>query len=270
VPSSETSAPAPGPAIATQELPQRGRWLRELWASTIGKKIVVAITGVLLALYVVLHALGNLKAFQGTGGGQPAIDRYSEWLRTIGEPAIPRNGVLWVIRIVLIAALVLHVTAIVQLTAKNRAARPSGHRPQGIVRSLSARTMLFSGIVILAFLIFHILQFTTRTIQVTPVYQGTVYANLYEAFQKWYFVLLYVGAVAMLGLHLLHALWSVTQTWGFDKPNRNPTIRRVATVTATAVAVGFASVPLAFWTGILPEPPGAQTAAAPGLEAEAR
>jgi succinate dehydrogenase / fumarate reductase cytochrome b subunit len=269
VPRSETS-PAPAPTIASQELPQRGRWLRELWASTIGKKIIVAITGVFLAIYVILHALGNLKAFQGTGGGQPAIDRYSEWLRTIGEPAIPRNGVLWLIRIVLIGALVLHVAGIVQLTAKNRAARPPGHRPKGIVRSLSARTMLFSGIVILAFLVFHILQFTTRTIQTTPVYEGTVYANLYEAFQKWYFVVLYVGAVSLLGMHLLHALWSVTQTWGFDKPNRNPTIRRLALITAVAVAVGFASVPVAFWTGILDAPPGLQSAADPGLHAGAR
>ena len=270
MPRSETSE-APAPTIASQELPQRGRWLRELWASTIGKKLIVAITGVILAIYIVLHALGNLKAFQGgSGAGQPAVDRYAEWLRTVGEPAIPRNGVLWVIRIVLIAALLLHIAAIVQLTAKNRAARPLGHRPHRIVRSLSARTMLFTGIVILAFLVFHILQFTTRTIQTTPVYEGTVYANLYEAFQKWYFVVIYVGAVALLGLHLMHALWSVTQTWGFDKPNRNPTIRRLATGTAVAVTLGFASVPLAFWTGILDAPPGLQASDPPPIHAEAR
>jgi succinate dehydrogenase / fumarate reductase cytochrome b subunit len=253
----------------TTGVQRRGRWLREVWASTIGKKVIVAITGALLALYVILHALGNLHAFQGTGSGAPPIDRYSNWLRTVGEPAIPRDGVLWAIRVIILSALVLHVVAIVQLTRRNYAARPHSHRPLRQERSLESRTMLATGIVILAFIVFHILQFTTRTIQVTPIYQGTVYANLYDAFQKWYFVLIYVGAVVLLGLHLRHALWSVTQTAGWDKPNRNPTFRRTATVIATGVAVGFAAVPVAFWAGALPEPPGSSQAAANQV-AEAR
>jgi succinate dehydrogenase / fumarate reductase cytochrome b subunit len=114
--------------------------------------------------------------------------------------------------------------------------------------------MLASGIVILAFLVFHILQFTTRTIQITPVYQGTVYLNLYDAFQKWYFVVIYVAAVVVLGFHLRHALWSITQTAGWDKPNRNATLRRTATVVAWGVTIGFAAIPLLFFTGALPEP----------------
>ena len=110
----------------------RGRWLRELWASSIGKKIVVAITGVILALYVVAHAAGNLKAFQGAGenAGGPSLDHYAEWLRTVGEPAIPRQGLLWTIRIVLILALILHVTAVIQLTKRNREARPAEAAPR--------------------------------------------------------------------------------------------------------------------------------------------
>ena len=114
--------------------------------------------------------------------------------------------------------------------------------------------MLATGIAILVFLVFHILQFTTRTIQVTPIYEGTVYANLYDAFQKWYFVLIYVSAVALLGLHLRHALWSVTQTAGWDKPNRNPTLRRTATGVAAAVTIGFASIPILFFADALPSP----------------
>jgi succinate dehydrogenase / fumarate reductase, cytochrome b subunit len=243
-------------------VPQRLGWLREVWASTIGKKVIVAVTGVILAGYVVLHALGNLKALQGTGSGAPPIDHYAAWLRTVGDPVIPRNGVLWAVRAVLLAALVLHVVAITQLTRRNRAARPPEHRPTRTISTLASRTMLFSGVALLAFLVFHILQFTTRTIQVTPVYEGTVYANLYAAFQKWYFVLLYVAVVALLGLHLRHALWSVTQTAGWDKPNRNPTFRRVANVTAASVAIGFASVPIAFWTGALADPVSIQAGAA--------
>jgi succinate dehydrogenase / fumarate reductase cytochrome b subunit len=232
----------------------RGRWLREVWASTVGKKVIVAITGAILALYVIVHMLGNLKAIQGTGSNGAAIDSYAEWLRTVGSPVIPRNGVLWVIRAILIAALVIHIVAITQLTKRNRAARPPGAPATRIQRSLSSRTMLASGIVILAFLVFHILQFTTRTIQVTPVYQGTVYLDLYNAFQKWYFVLIYVGAVVVLGFHLRHALWSVTQTAGWDKPNRTTTFRRAATATAVLVTVGFASIPILFWSGALPTP----------------
>jgi len=240
--------------------PPRGRWLREVWHSSIGKKVIVAITGLILALYVVGHALGNLKALQGNGGsGQATIDRYADWIRTIGEPALPRNAFLWGLRVFLILALVLHVAAIVALTKRNRAARPAGYRnvPR-INRSLSSRTMMLSGLVLLAFIVFHILQFTTRTVQITPIHQGTVYANLYGVFDRWYFAALYVGVVALLGLHLRHALWSVTQTAGWDKPNRNRTFRGFATGVALVVAVAFAAVPIAFWAGVLPEPSGSE------------
>jgi succinate dehydrogenase / fumarate reductase cytochrome b subunit len=244
-----------GEAAGSAAQPVRGRWLREYWASTIGKKIAVAFTGAILALYVVLHVLGNLKAFQGPGGGDAAVDRYAEWLRTAGAPAIPHEGLLWTIRVVLLVALVIHVVAIVQLTGRNLAARPAGHRqaPQ-IQRTQSSRWMLTTGILLLAFIVFHILNFTTGTIDPTPIRSGQVYANLYDAFQEWYLVLIYVAASAVLYLHLRHALWSATQTAGWDKPNRNPTFRRTATGAAIAVAVGFAALPVAIWTDVLPEP----------------
>ena len=242
---------------------KRGRWLREVWDSSIGKKVVVAITGSILALYVLLHAFGNLKALQGPGEQESAIDRYAHWLRTVGHPVLPRNGFLWVIRAALILALILHIVAITQLYRRNRAARPAGHRnvPR-LHRSLSSRTMMFTGLVLLAFIVFHILQFTTRTIQITPVHQGTVYANLYDAFQKWYFVLLYVAVMVLLLLHLRHAIWSVTQTAGWDKPNRNTTFRRFATTFAVVVGVGFMIVPLAIWTDLVPQPKGEAVATA--------
>jgi succinate dehydrogenase / fumarate reductase, cytochrome b subunit len=230
--------------------------MREVWRSTIGKKVIVAVTGVILALYVVAHMLGNLKAFQGNGGGAgAAIDGYAEWLRTVGEPAIPRNGALWIVRAVLLLALVLHVIAIVQLIRRNREARPPGHRDAPVLRrSLASRTMTFTGVLILAFVIFHVLHFTTRTIHPTPLAGGAVYANVYDAFQEWWLVAIYIAAVGLLGLHLWHALWSATQTWGADKPNRNPTLRRAAKMISLAVAIGFAVVPVAFFTGVLPEP----------------
>jgi succinate dehydrogenase / fumarate reductase cytochrome b subunit len=174
----------------------------------------------------------------------------------VGGPAFPRSSILWIIRIVLIAALVLHVAAILGLARRNRAARPAGHQATTrIQRSLSARTMQVTGFVVLVFIVFHVLQFTTGTIQVTPIVSGDVYANLYDAFQKWYFVAIYLIAVACLGLHLRHAIWSVTLTGGWEKPNRNPTFRRASTVLAALVAVGFAALPIAFLAGWLPTPP---------------
>ena len=201
------------------------------------------------------------------GGGDPAIDRYAEWLRTVGGPAFPRTSILWIIRVVLIVALVVHVAAIVGLLRRNRDARPAGHRATPrIQRSLSARTMQLTGFVLLGFIVFHVLQFTTGTIDVTPIRSGDVYANLYDAFQKWYFVAIYVIAVAALGFHLRHAIWSVTLTGGWEKPNRNPTFRNTATIVAALVAIGFAAVPIAFFAGWMPTPPAhegsAQIAAA--------
>jgi succinate dehydrogenase / fumarate reductase, cytochrome b subunit len=247
---------------------RRARWLREVWASTIGKKVIVAITGAFLVLYVVLHMLGNLKAFQGPGGGDPAVDKYAEWLRTVGGPAFPRSSILWIIRAVLILALVLHVAAIIGLARRNRAARPAGHQvATRIQRSLSARTMQITGFALLAFIVFHVLQFTTGTIDVTPIRDQAVYANLYDAFQKWYFVAIYVIAVALLGLHLRHAIWSITLTGGWEKPNRNPTFRGTATAVATVVAVGFAALPIAFYAGWMPKPSPNEVAAAPAATA---
>jgi succinate dehydrogenase / fumarate reductase cytochrome b subunit len=114
--------------------------------------------------------------------------------------------------------------------------------------------MAVTGFILLAFIVFHVLQFTTLTIEPTPLAEGAVYANVYAAFQEWWLVVIYVGAVLLLGLHLQHALWSVLQTHGFDAPNRNPTFRRGANATALLVTVGFAIVPIAIFCGWLPEP----------------
>ena len=247
------SAPATMPADPGSA-PTRGAWLREVWHSSIGKKVIVAISGGILAAYVLLHVLGNLKAFQGTGDAGAAIDAYASFLRTVGDPVIPYEGLLWAVRVVLIAALVLHVSGVIQLAKRNRAARPDGYPAKRIQRSLSSRTMLIGGLILLAFIVFHILQFTTGTINSDEYVEGAVYRNLYEAFQNPVFVAIYVFVPIVLGLHLRHAIWSTTQTAGWDKPNRNPTIRRTSNFLAIAIAVGFASVPIAFWTGILGPP----------------
>lgn len=240
------------------DAPTRGAWLREVWRSSVGKKVIVAITGTILAGYIVLHVLGNLKAFQGVGAGGAAIDEYAEWLRTFGEPAIPREGILWLVRAILLTCLVVHVTGVLQLVARNRAARPAGHPAPRIKRSFAARTMLAGGLFLLAFVVFHILHFTTGTIQPSEFAEGAVYRNLDAAFSQPGFVLIYLLASLVIGLHAWHAIWSSTQTAGWDKPNRNPTFRRASGFIALLTAIGFAAVPVAFWTGVMEEPPASE------------
>ncbi len=239
----------------------RARRLITLWGSTIGKKYVVAITGVIIAIWVVLHMLGNLKAIEGPGGGNAAIDRYAHFLRTAGSPVLPHDFALWCVRAVLIAALILHITAVTQLWLRNRRAKPASGRGTRIRSTLSARTMTFTGALILAFVVFHILHFTTRTIHPTHLVKGAVYANAYGAFHKWWLVVIYVGAVALLGLHLNHGLWSGAQTAGVDNPDRNWFWRRLAAFVTVVTVVGFALVPILFAAGALPKPAQARVVA---------
>ena len=160
----------------------------------------------------------------------PAIDRYAHFLRTIGSPVLPHDLALWIERIVLLAAVALHVTAVTQLWLRNRRAKPGGHRSKCARATWAARTMPWTGILILVFLVFHILQFSTRTIHPTPLVNGAVYANIYHAFQKWWIVLIYVVAVVLLGYP--------------PQPRRcGPARRRPALTTRTATGSGAGSRP---------------------------
>ncbi len=235
--------------------PTRGAWVREVWRSSIGKKVIVAITGFIMVLYVIAHMLGNLKVFQGIGANGAAVDGYAQWIRSVGDPVIPHEGVLWIVRVILVSSLVIHVVGVVQLAKRNAAARPAGHPAPLIKRSLSSRTMYVGGLFLLAFIIFHILHLTTGSIEPGAFAEGAVYRNLEEAFVNPLFVAIYVAASIFLALHLRHGVWSAVQTAGWDKPNRNPTFRRTANFIAVSLVVGFAVVPIAFWTGVMENSP---------------
>jgi succinate dehydrogenase / fumarate reductase cytochrome b subunit len=226
----------------------------EMWRSTIGKKTIVAVTGTVLVAYLVLHMVGNLNSLFGPGTGEPRIDDYAEWLRTFGEPLIPYEGIVWAVRALLLGAIVVHIVGVVQLNARNRAARPAGFPAKRIGRSWESRLMMVSGVLLLAFIVFHILQFTTLTIDVTPLEAGALYSNVYNAFQEWYLVAIYLAALVFLGMHLRHAIWSVCQTLGLDSPERNFGIRMGANALTLVIVVGFALVPVLFFTGVLGEP----------------
>lgn len=228
----------------------------DLWKTTIGKKVFVAVSGAILIGYLILHMAGNLWSLAGPGDGVPHIDEYAEWLRTFGGPLIPEDGILWAVRLILLTALVVHVVGVVQLKRRNRAARPPAFPARRIGRSWESNLMMVSGTAILAFVIFHILQFTTLTIDVTPLTKGAIYANLYNAFQEWYFVLIYLVAVVLVGAHLRHAIWSLFQTLGLDNPERNRQIRTGASLLTVLLVAGFASVPILFYSGALGAPDG--------------
>ncbi len=184
----------------------------------------------------------------------------------LGSPVLPHDFVLWIERIVLLVAVILHITVVTQLWLRNRRAKPAVTAGRLVRASLAARTMPWTGILILAFVIFHILQFTTLTIHPTPLAKGHLYANIYYAFQDWWIVLIYVGAVVLLGYHLNHALWSGAQTTGFDNPDRNWFWRRLATTVSVLVVIGFSLVPILVWVGALPKPETTRVANAVALK----
>jgi len=226
----------------------------EFWRSSVGKKNIVAVTGAILIGYLILHMVGNLNSLYGPGGDEPRVDWYAHWLRVFGEPLVPYAFVLWVVRAILLSALVIHITGIVQLTKRNRAARPANFPAKRIGRSVESIAMLGTGVLILAFIIFHIMQFTTLTIDVTPLKEGAVYANLYYVFQKWYFVAIYLAALLLIGMHLRHGVWSLFQTLGLDGPSRNAKLRHGATVFVVILVVGFGSIPVLFFADVLDPP----------------
>ncbi|HEY0969777.1 MAG TPA: succinate dehydrogenase cytochrome b subunit [Gemmatimonadales bacterium] len=215
--------------------------LLSFWRSTIGKKVVMAITGLIGVGFVIGHMLGNLQMFQSA----EKMNAYAHFLKSLG-------GLLWLVRLVLLAALVLHVVAAYQLTRMRTAARPVGYRhgPQRQVSTLASRTMRWGGVLVLVFIVFHILHFTTRDI--FPSYSATdVYGNVIHGFGIWWVTLFYVVAMVFLGLHLYHGAWSSFRTLGASRSSPRPLHRTVALWVAIVVWAGFTAVPVAVFAGLI-------------------
>src|ERR1700743_703423 len=179
------------------------------WGSTSGKKIVMAVTGILMFAFVIGHLLGNLQVFEG-----PAkLNAYGAFLHSIGE-------FLWPVRIILLIAVTLHIVATVQLALRQKRARPVAYSvKKAIASSYASRTMYWSGPIVLAFIIFHLLHLTAGYIHPGAAYiEGDVYHNVVSGFQVWWVSLSYIVAVSLLGLHLRHGLWSMFQTLGIHQP----------------------------------------------------
>lgn len=216
--------------------------LRGFYASAVGKKAVMGITGLIGVGFVILHSLGNLLIFRGP----VAINSYSHFLKSTGE-------LLWALRVVLILAVVLHVIAAVQLAKQSRAARPIGYtKHQAQAATIASRTMRWGGALLLVFIVLHILHFTTGTIRPAGVFsQDDVYANVVTSFRIWWVALFYVVAMMALGLHLFHGAWSSVRSIGVSPPTPRPLHRRISLVIALFVWAAFTAVPVAVLAGIV-------------------
>ncbi|MEY4668550.1 MAG: hypothetical protein RL518_1249 [Pseudomonadota bacterium] len=231
--------------------------IRDFYGSTVGKKIAMAVSGLVLVLFVIGHMAGNLKIFAGIDGstGDYKIDDYGVFLRTMGAEMFGKEGILWIVRVGLLAAVIIHALSGIQLARLNRKAKPQGYQVRSY-RSANAAslTMLYGGLFLIVFITFHILHFTTGTVHFSGFVHGQVYANVYSAFQNLITAGFYVVAMGLLGLHLYHGTWSMFQTLGVDAPRWNNGIRSVAKVVALAMFLGFSSVPVAIAVGALPAP----------------
>lgn len=209
----------------------------------------MAVTGILLVLFLIVHMLGNLKIFTG----ETSFDHYAHWLRDIGAPLLPHTWYLWIQRTVLTVAVVAHIVAATVLARRARAARPVkyAHRKK-VQGSYAARTMRWGGVIILLFVIYHILDLTTG--HLNP--QGDAsnpYGNVVADFapERWYVTLFYTLAVVTVGFHLRHGAFSAFRSLGQQTPKGERRARTGALVLAVALCAGYLVVPFAVLTGLV-------------------
>lgn len=213
----------------------------------IGKKVVMAVSGVILLGFVLGHMVGNLKVFQGP----EHFDAYAEGLRTVGAPLLGRGQLLWAVRLVLIVAVVLHIAAAWAVTRASWAARPQGYHAVRLVETTyAARTMRWGAIIILLFVIFHLLDLTFGRVNPSFV-PGDPYHNVIATFGRVPVALGYIVAMGALCLHLYHGIESACQTLGLNHPRYNVWRRRIALGFSLVVAGGFIGVPIAVLAGVV-------------------
>lgn len=234
---------------------QRNRphfWLLDFYGSAIGKKAVMALTGIMLLGFVLMHMIGNLKIYTG----ETHLNAYGEYLREIGEPILPHTAFLWILRSGLILAFVLHIHAAFSLTMLNRRARPQKYEGgrSYVAASYAARTMRWSGIIVGAFLVFHLMDMTWGYHVVHSNFQdGKPYENLIHSFSRdrWWIAGVYIIANVLLGIHIYHGAWSLFQSLGWNNPRFNVWRKWFARAFAAAIVIGNVSIPIAVLTGVV-------------------
>ncbi|MGC5615714.1 succinate dehydrogenase cytochrome b subunit [Georgenia sp. Z1491] len=232
--------------MTTTAAPSRARTARR---TTVALKVAMAVTGVIFVLFVLSHMYGNLKMFQGA----EAFDGYAHWLREAFYPILPHQGLLWLMRVALLASLVVHAGAAFALWKRARGARTTRYvKKRSLQQTYASRTMRWGGVIILAFVVFHILQFTTMTIEVGGSFDSP-YQRMVEAFQPahWWVYAIYLVAMVLLALHVRHGVWSALQTFGLSTKRREAAFNGIAIVVALLLLVGFMATPTAILLGIV-------------------
>jgi succinate dehydrogenase / fumarate reductase cytochrome b subunit len=224
-------------------------WPIELYRSAVGKKWVMAITGIMLMGFVFVHMIGNLKLYLGAED----TNHYGEFLRELLVPLLPRTVTLWLVRLGLIAAFVLHIWSAASLTAMNRRAHAAGgyiSRRDWQAANAASLSMRYTGVVVLLYLIWHLADLTWGF--ANPGYErGDVYRNVVASFDRPAIAILYLVANLALGLHLWHGAWSMFQSLGLNNPKWNSWRRGFAVAFAAIVTVGNISFPIAVMTGVI-------------------
>jgi len=208
------------------------------YESTIGKKAIMAVTGLILFGYLIVHMLGNLQFFLG----REVMDHYAETLH--GNPAL-----LWTVRTILLISVALHIWASIQLSVIKRASRPVSYvKRTNVGSSWASRSMMFTGPIIAVFVVFHLLHLTTGTIHPQFV-ELHPYENLVTGFLVVPFAVVYIVAMILIGFHLSHGIWSMFQSMGMSHPRYTPLIKKFASIFSWILVAGFISIPVAVLTG---------------------
>lgn len=245
-----TGTAAPTPA-------KRKPFLIDLYSTAVGKKYVMAITGLLMIGFVLVHMLGNLKMYQQpSSAGVYPLDTYAVWLQNLLYPAIPKYGVLWITRIGLLTAAALHIHSAYGLTVINRKARPVRYQSKRDyeVASFASRTMRWTGIIVLAFIIWHIADLTLGWANPDFIY-GDVQHNVVASLSQAPVAIFYIIANIALGIHLFHGTWSLFQSMGWNNPRFNSWRRGIAVAISSAIVIGNVSFPIAVMTGVVTATP---------------
>jgi succinate dehydrogenase / fumarate reductase cytochrome b subunit len=222
------------------------RAVADLYSTSVGKKIAMAVTGLVLVAFVIGHMIGNLKVFLGPD----AFDHYAHGLRTLGDPILGYGQALWIVRLVLLGCVGVHMMAAWQTWRLSSAARTMGYRrSESVAFSYASSTMRWGGVIIAAFVVYHILHLTTGTVH--PRFGGSAYENLVSGFKVPLVAAAYILAMIPLALHLYHGIWSACQTLDIDNRSIRAMRRPVAAAIAAAVFAGFISVPVAVIAGLV-------------------
>lgn len=215
-----------------------------LYDTTIGKKVVLAVTGLLLYGFVVAHMVGNLQVFMGP----EQLNGYAKKLHDLGP-------LLWAARGVLLIAFGLHVVTVVQLLARTAAARPTGYRKKkNLTTTYAALTMKFGGVALLLFVLYHLAHFTFPGVAMASSYKHDaldVYSNVVHGFKVPWVTAIYVVAQVFLGMHLYHGAFSLFQTLGFNHPRYNEKLKFLAQTLGVAVAAANIAMPVAVVAGVV-------------------